>query len=170
MKPTDIGRAAMLAKGRLKAGQMNDTEKAYAAHLDALKLSGDVLWWAFEGIKLRLADGAFYVPDFDVMVADGTIEIHEVKGNWEGDAKLKVRVAADRYPFRFLAIQTVPKSRGGGWQSVDFSSIDAPLLPGLRDKAIVPPPVKREKLADPFAAPAAPRRVKIRKTEPAGLL
>lgn len=147
----------MLAKGRLKRGQMNDTEKAYAAHLESLKVSGEVLWFEFEGLTFRLADGATYRPDFVVMIADGTIEVHEVKGHWEGDAKLKVRVAADRFPFRFLAIQTVPKSRGGGWQSIDFSKDDAPLLPGLRDKSIVPPPVKREKaLPAPAAPPVAP--------------
>jgi len=151
----------MLAKGRLKRGEMNDTEKAYAAHLDKLKESGVVLWWKFEGITFRLADGASYRPDFLVMLHDGTIEVHEVKGHWEGDAKLKIRVAADIFPFRFLALQTVPKSRGGGWQAIDFSKDDAPLLPGLRDKAEVPPPVKREK-----PAPALPPRPK-RKALPA---
>jgi len=148
-------RLAMLAKGRLKRGEMNDTEKGYADHLTRLQLSGEVLWWRFEGIKFRLCDGAFYTPDFAVMLADGVIEIHETKGNWEGDAKLKIRLAADQFPFRFLAIQTVPKSRGGGWQVIDFSKDDAPLLPGLRDKSVVPPPVKRVK-AEPVIKGSAP--------------
>lgn len=180
MKRGAAGRAAMLAKGRLKRGQLNDTEKAYAAYLDEQQRAGLVVWWLAHGIKLALTDagGAFYVPDFAVMLADGTLEIHEVKGHWEGDAKLKIRVAADRFPFQFRAVMVVPKSRGGGWQSVDFTGDDAPLLPGTRDKADVPAPVKRgapalSAAASPPAlpAPVPPRRIrKPRAPEEARLL
>lgn len=110
---------AMYALGRLKAGTMNKTETAYAAHLDALQFAGHVLWYKFEGIKLRLADSTFYTPDFAVMQSDGQIELHEVKGAkaiFQDDAKVKVKVAAMAYPFRFLVAYPIAKKRGGGWE------------------------------------------------------
>lgn len=53
---------AFYAQGRLKTGQMNSGEKRYAEHLEREKHAGRVLWWKFEGIKLRLADNTFYTP------------------------------------------------------------------------------------------------------------
>lgn len=99
---------------------MNQTEKAYAAQLDLLKHAGHVLWWRFEGLKLRLADNTFYTPDFNVMQASGLMECHEVKGFWTDDARVKVKVAAELYPFRFLAIKALPKKAGGGWSTETF--------------------------------------------------
>ena len=107
---------AMYALGRLKAGTMNKTETAYAAHLDALQFAGHVLWYKFEGIKLRLADSTFYTPDFAVMQSDGQIELHEVKGFMQEDANVKIKVAAEMYPFRFVIVRTKPKKEGGGWK------------------------------------------------------
>ena len=66
-------------------------------------------------VKLRLADKTFYTPDFAVMAGDGFMEMHEVKGFWTDDARVKIKVAADQYPFRFIAFKAIPKSRGGGW-------------------------------------------------------
>jgi hypothetical protein len=108
------------ALGRLKVGQMNKTEALYAQRLELMKHSGVVLWWKFEGLKLRLADNTFYTPDFAVMVADGTMECHEVKGHWEDDARVKIKIAADMYPFQFLAVKVKSKRDGGGWEVEDF--------------------------------------------------
>lgn len=110
----------MLALGRLKAGELNRTELAYQAVLQARKDAGEVAWFRFEGIKVRLADGCFYTPDFAVMLADGSMEMHEVKGYWIGDAKTKIKVAAEQYPFRFVAVRQLPKKEGGGWTHEDF--------------------------------------------------
>ena len=74
----------------------------------------------FEGIKLRLADNTFYTPDFAVMSADGVMECHEVKGFWQDDARAKIKVAADLYPFRFVAIKAKAKKDGGGWALEEF--------------------------------------------------
>lgn len=104
------------ALGRLKAGAMNKTEAAYAGHLDALKFNGKIQWYRFEGMKLRLADNTFYTPDFAVMAADGQIELHEVKGFMQEDANVKIKVAAEMYPFRFVIVRTKPKKEGGGWK------------------------------------------------------
>lgn len=109
------------ALGRLKPGTLNKTEAAYAAHLELLKAAGEVLWYRFEGIKLRLADNTFYTPDFAVMAADGVMECREVKGFWQDDARAKIKVAADLFPFRFVAIRAKPKRDGGGWETEDFS-------------------------------------------------
>jgi len=108
------------ALGRLKTGQMNRTEQAYAAHLSQLQAVGGILWHKFEGIKLRLADNTFYTPDFAVMMPDGQIELHEVKGFWQDDARVKIKVAADMYPFKFVALKVRPKKDGGGWSVEEF--------------------------------------------------
>ena len=112
--------AAVLALGRLKTGQMNKTEAAYAAHLEQLKTQGDVLWYKFESVKVRLADNTFYTPDFAVMTSDGLMQMHEVKGHWQDDARVKIKVAADQFPFRFIAVKPLPKKDGGGWSVEEF--------------------------------------------------
>ena len=111
---------AMYALGRLKVGSMNKTEAAYDQHLAALQHAGEILWRKFEGLKLRLADNTFYTPDFAVMAADGVMECHEVKGFWQDDARAKIKVAAELYPFRFRAIRAQSKRDGGGWAVEDF--------------------------------------------------
>lgn len=108
------------ALGRLKTGQMNKTEQAYDAHLAELQHQGQIAWRKFEGIKLRLADNTFYTPDFAVMQPDGEIELHEVKGFWQDDARAKIKIAADMYPFRFIAVRAKPKKDGGGWAVEEF--------------------------------------------------
>lgn len=123
--PSRADRAAAAVKrtqalGRLKAGAMNQTETRYAAHLEARRQAGEVAWFKFEGVKLRLADNTFLTPDFAVMLAGGEIEMHEVKGHWEDDARAKTKIAADMYPFRFIAIQAKPKKAGGGWAVEEF--------------------------------------------------
>ena len=92
---------------------MNQTEARYAGYLDGMRHTGEVVAWAYEAMKLRLADKTFYTPDFVVIRADGGIELHEVKGHWEDDARVKIKVAATQHPwFRFLAV----KAGKTGWQ------------------------------------------------------
>lgn len=105
------------ALGRLPQGQMNKTEQRYAGHLEMMKYSGEILWYRFEGVKLRLADKTFYTPDFAVMAADGVMEMHEVKGFWTDDARVKIKVASDQYPFRFIALKY---SKQGWWLPEEF--------------------------------------------------
>lgn len=90
------------ARGRHRPGHMNKTEQAYAAILEERQRSGDIELYKFEAIKFRLADKTFYTPDFLVMLPDGMIEMHEVKGGWiEDDAAVKIKVAAEEFPFVF---------------------------------------------------------------------
>ncbi len=108
------------ALGRLPVGQMNKTEAGYAEHLRLQQIAGDVLWYKFEGVKLRLADNTFYTCDFAVLAKDGILEMHECKGFWMDDAKVKIKVAASIYPFRFIAIKVRAKKHGGGWTREEF--------------------------------------------------
>jgi len=110
------------AKGRPKhvPGTMNKTEQSYEVHLSELKLLGEVKEYWFEGIKLKLAPNTSYTPDFLVLTSDMTLECHEVKGFWEDDARVKIKVAADKFPFKFIAMKPKPKKDGGGWLQEDF--------------------------------------------------
>ena len=89
---------------RQKPGVMNKLEKSYSGLLEHQKLAGEIVSWKFEALKFRLAKKTFYTPDF-LVVAD-QIEIHEVKGHWEDDARVKIKVAAEMFPeFQFIAVQ-----------------------------------------------------------------
>ncbi|WP_186107277.1 DUF1064 domain-containing protein [Burkholderia gladioli] len=111
---------AVQALGRLPVGAMNQTESRYALHLEQRKHAGEIAWYVFEAWKFRLADNTFYTPDFVVMLADGRIECHEVKGHWQDDARVKIKVAAYQHPVRFIAVTAKPKKAGGGWQVEEF--------------------------------------------------
>ena len=100
--------------------RMNKTETAYAEFLEFEKSQGRVLWFGFEKIRLVIADGkrkAWFKPDFFVVLPDGTIEARETKGWWREAARLRIKVAADLYPWiRFLGV----KRDGSGWQYEEF--------------------------------------------------
>lgn len=113
-------RTAVMALGRLKPGVMNKLEAKYDLVLRARQQVGEIAWYKFHGISLRLADGTFFRSDFAVMQSSGLMEIHEVKGFMMGDARAKLAIAADLYPFRFLLVREVPKKDGGGWSLEEF--------------------------------------------------
>jgi hypothetical protein len=101
-------RFTRLAKGIThKPGRMNKLEESYSWELEKRRLAGQLLWYRFEGMKVRLADNTFYTPDFFVMLTDGSLEAHEVKGFWQDTARVKIKVAAEHYPFLFRAIKKV---------------------------------------------------------------
>ena len=121
MQPNALKR--MYALGRMKSGEMNKTEKAYAEHLERLRIGGDVVWYKFEGLKFRLADNTFYTPDFAVMKATGELEIHEVKGSsyiFQDDAKVKVKVASEMYPLKFFVAFPKKGSHNAKWELVEY--------------------------------------------------
>lgn len=115
------------AKARIvnaNAPRMNQTEQAYAHLLDVRKTMGEVHAYGFETIRFRLAGLCFYTPDFFVVLPDGSIEIHEVKGtrsgkrgNQQEDARVKIKVAAVMYPwFRFM----IMAHYDGQWHREEF--------------------------------------------------
>jgi hypothetical protein len=104
---------------------MNKIECQYAEQLKLRKHAGEVEWYAYEAVKLRLANNTFYTPDFLVMLANGDLEVHEVKGRKgdgyyaQEDAKIKIKVAAAMYPFLFRIVWPM---KGHGWDSEDISA------------------------------------------------
>lgn len=95
---------------------MNKTEAEYAQMLEARRVSGEIQWWAYEAMTLKLADNTRYTPDFLVMLADGALEVHETKGGYiREDGWLKLKVAAALFPFRFFLCQKAAKKDGGEW-------------------------------------------------------
>jgi hypothetical protein len=91
---------------------MNSTESAYSMNL-AIQLSvREIESYSYEPLTLRLADGVRYTPDF-LVVKDGIVELHEVKAGrldkagkvkalTEDASRIKLKVAAKQYPFRFV--------------------------------------------------------------------
>lgn len=112
--------AARPGKGRLRARGMNKTERRYAQHLEQQLRAGELLWYRFEGMKFKLADKTFYTPDFALMRTTYEIECHEVKGHWEDDARVKIKVAAEMFPMRFVAVRLKTQREGGGWDIEQF--------------------------------------------------
>lgn len=96
------------ALGRLKQGQMNQTEKRYAERLDALLQAGEILWWLFEPMKLHLGERCYYSVDFLVLNSASELEAHEVKGGFiMDDAMVKIKTAAEKFPFKFIMAKWV---------------------------------------------------------------
>lgn len=97
-------------------GSMNATEAAYELVLRQQLHAGGIAWYAFETLKLRMADKTFWTPDFAVLMPDGSLELHEVKGHWEDDARVKVKVVAELFPFFDVKlVKPLAKFRGGGF-------------------------------------------------------
>jgi hypothetical protein len=112
---------------RRAPGERNKLEASYEAHLELLKRAGEIDDYKFEGVKLRLADNTFFTPDFIVFTKDGFVELHDTKGTttktlkkgkvkapWcEEDAKLKMKVIAEAWPFKMLMVFKTSE----GWQT-----------------------------------------------------
>lgn len=98
------------ARGSTRSTGMNKTEASYAQHLQLLQRAGEITWFAYEAMKLRLADRTFYTPDYLVLCNDGSLQVHEVKGRkgaryWcHEDAKIKIKVAAQLFPMKFRIV------------------------------------------------------------------
>lgn len=108
---------------RHKPGEMNGTEKKYAAILEARRLAGEIQKWDFEAVTFKLADDCRYTPDFSVLMADDTLEFIDAKGGGPIDPKslVKIRCAAEKFPyFKFVIEQALSKKNGGGWKRTEY--------------------------------------------------
>lgn len=76
-------------------------ERDHARRLDVLRAAGKLQRWRYEALKLRLAEGRWYTPDFLVEHCDGTLEAQEVKGHHANirDSVTRWAVAAESYPW-----------------------------------------------------------------------
>lgn len=94
------------------SGKMNGMEQQYRYNHERRKQIGEVLEFRFEPLKIRLADNTYYTIDFMLVMADMTIELHEVKGFWEDDARVKIKCAAEALPyFKFIAVTIDKKTK-----------------------------------------------------------
>jgi hypothetical protein len=115
-------------------GTMNKSEAAYQLWLESQKQRGhikDVL--PFESITLVIGNGTRYTPDFPVVELDETISMRDVKGTKnkkdesgnkigtqpyvEETANVKIRVAAEKFPFRFIQVWL---DKNQGWMEREF--------------------------------------------------
>ena len=110
------GTQRMQALGRMKTGQMNKTEERFAQMLELERHAGKVQWWKFEGIKLMLAKNTSLTVDFAVLPDTGILTMIDVKGSKAmvtDDARVKMKLAAELYPFVFKL--AYPRAKGDGW-------------------------------------------------------
>lgn len=124
MRPQRFVRADNTKWGarRRAPGVMNGVEAAYGDLLEARKRAGEVIAWGYERVTLKLADGCRYTPDFDVWLADGSMEFVDTKAGPQDDkSRVKLKVAAELFPqFVFAIEQRLPKKAGGGWKREVF--------------------------------------------------
>lgn len=105
---------------RTRPGEMNKLETKRAVELEAMRASGEIVGWWYEFVTLKLAADTRYTPDFLLVYPDGRTVIEEVKGRWEDDARVKIKVAAAMSPWEFVGLTPRKKSDGGGWDREHF--------------------------------------------------
>jgi hypothetical protein len=107
---------------------MNKVEKEFSLLLESLRAVGEVLDWGFEKIKFKLADNTYFEIDFYYVKSDLSLHLVECKAawkqkdgsykaHWEDDARVKIKVAAQQFPFfRFHGAAKAP----AGWIREEF--------------------------------------------------
>jgi len=73
-------------------------EAEYAGVLELRYRAGEIVSYGYERITLVLPGIVRYTPDFDCVLPDGTIEMHEVKGVLKEVARDRLRSAVETYP------------------------------------------------------------------------
>ena len=114
--PKKTGSQRMQALGRMKTGEMNKTEARFAQLLELERYAGRVQWWKFEGIKLMLAKNTSLTVDFAILPETDILTLIDVKGSKAmvtDDARAKMKIAAELYPFVFKL--AYPRPKGEGW-------------------------------------------------------
>ena len=109
-------------RARHEPGKMNGSEKRYAAHLDVRKTVGEIVDWKFEPLKLKLARATFWTPDFMVKMSDGTVQLHETKGHWEDDARVKIKWAAQDFGAWFQIVAARWDKGIKDWKFEEFTA------------------------------------------------
>ena len=108
-----VGRPAQLKEKR----GPNKWESEYATILEAQLRNHEIEWYGFEKIRIRLADGAWFKPDFAVISRMGVLRFIEVKGMWREAARVRIKVAAEVIPLKFVVVRKRLVRDGGGWDS-----------------------------------------------------
>lgn len=113
--------AAPVPKSSDPRSRMTKPEVLMAQQLDVRVRLGEVKCWWFEAVSFRVGiERSNYRPDFVALLADGTLEVTEVKGGhiWEDSVK-SFKAAVQLYPFaRWRLLQLVK----GEWRTLhDFA-------------------------------------------------
>jgi len=89
-------------------------EERYAQRLEVLKRAGEILDWIYEPLSLHIGEGAWYKPDFLVLLPDNKVELHEVKGRPREAGIVRYKVAKRLYghiwTFRYVTWDSKHKS------------------------------------------------------------
>jgi len=85
-------------QGRPVTSRKTDMNKDEAAYAERLRADPEVLELHFNAVKFRLADGAWYTPDFCVVFEHGAVHCVEVKGQRREAGILRFKLAREKYP------------------------------------------------------------------------
>lgn len=108
-----------------RPGKMNQLETQYGLHLCKLRDAGAILEYSFEVETLKIGEKrCSYTPDFRVIMPDGTIEFHEVKGFWRDDARVKLKAAAAQHPYVFRAATWDRKTKEWAIETIQEGEIE----------------------------------------------
>lgn len=107
-------------RSRHEAGKMNGLERRYRDEILQPQLErGEVVWYGFEKLKLRLANATFYTPDYWLILCNAKHVVDEVKGHWEDDARVKIKLAAEQFPYLHFRAWTYDR-KTKVWKREDF--------------------------------------------------
>ena len=82
---------------RTPGGFRSKLEERFAGELELRRRAGELCWWAYEPVRLKLGEGATYCPDFGTVDADGRFELWETKGFRREASIVRLKVAASLY-------------------------------------------------------------------------
>ena len=123
-----VGHRDVKSEKSSKRGGPSKVERAYAAHLEALKAAGEILSYCAQPDPIEIAHRCTYRPDFLVVPLDRIPYYVETKGRkgsrpWYRDdgARVKTKVAARELRSRHCGLGpewylvVVWPRKGGGW-------------------------------------------------------
>lgn len=80
--------------------KQNGDEERYGRELqNAWIISGKTDFFAFQPVRLRLAPGTFYIPDYIYrIIKENIVTVFEIKGQRHAAGIVKFKVARDKFP------------------------------------------------------------------------
>ena len=102
------GESKVVKKDNRKMGKW---EIAYSKYLDALIQNGEVKWYKNNHVRFLIGEGAWYTPDFIVVLPDNSVELHEVKGFEREAAIVRFKTAGMLYPHFTWRMVTLKKGQ-----------------------------------------------------------
>ena len=119
VKRTSTALQRWQALGRLPKGQLNNTEKAFAAYLEERQFSGAIVWWKAHPFNFLLANNTFYRVDFISLGNVGFLTVWEDKGTYTSDkGQMKIKLCSEALPV--FKMVKVTKLKGNQWKFEDF--------------------------------------------------